>query len=353
MGSRPGSFRMMGSWFACNGDTMTVMGVMAIPADLERQFTALRERVAQSGLYRDEIAEFTVARGEYPVIAARVGVVADLGSLTTRESRNIVRKVRLADGRIAVLKVMGNRREPGEGEVLAAWTARGLPCVRPLDWGYGPANWVLTGYLPLRAMPAGPDPATRAADARGLVRFIRAFHLSGAEVPRTRTWRDKLDAHLRWTLPLTRGQRLTEPADWEAKLGAAGGSTLLHGDPAGSNVLVAADGSFVLLDPPGAIRGPREADAGQIASHVGCAQAGDPADKAAEVIALTDEAATADPSLDPRLVALFAGLNMLVWAGYFLARHGHPATDAAGQEPVAAAESYLAASRCLVGRFRL
>jgi Phosphotransferase enzyme family len=336
------------------GTGIVVHDVTAIPADLEQQHAALRERVAQSGLYQDEIAEFSVARAEYPLIAARVGVVADLGSLTTDESRNIVRKVRLADGRLAVLKVMGHRREPGEGEVLAAWTAKGLPCVRPLEWGYGRTSWVLTGYLPLPSMPTAPDPAGRAADVRGLVRFIRAFHLSGAAVRGTRTWHDRLDAHLRWTLPLTRGQSLTEPADWEAKLAAAGGSALLHGDPAGSNVLVTGDGSFVLLDPPGAIRGPREADAGQIASHVGCAQAGDPAAKAAEVIALVDEAAAADRSLDPRLVALFAGLNLLVWAGYFLAGHGHPATDdAAGQEPVVAAETYLAASRSLVGRFRL
>jgi hypothetical protein len=333
---------------------MFVREVMAIPADLEQQHTALRERVTQSGLYQNEIAEFSVARAEYPRIAARAGVVADLGSLTTYESRNIVRKVRLADGRLAVLKVMGHQREPGEGEVLAAWTAKGLPCVRPLKWGYGRASWLLTRYLPLPTMPTAPDPAGRAADVRHLVVFIRTFHLSGAAVRVTRTWRDQLDVHLRWTLPITRGCGLTEPADWEAKLAAAGGGTLLHGDPAGSNVLVTGDGSFVLLDPPGAIRGLREADAGQIASHVGCGHVGDPADKAAEVVALVEEAAAADRSLDPRLVALFAGLNLLVWSGYFLALHGHPATgEAAGREPAIAAEAYLAASRSLVGRFRL
>jgi hypothetical protein len=336
------------------GIGMYVRGVMAIPADLELQHAELRERVTQSGLYQNEIAEFSVARAEYPKIAARAGVVADLGSLTTYESRNIVRKVRLADGRLAVLKVMGHRHEPGEGEVLAAWTAKGLPCVRPLNWGYRRASWLLTGYLPLPSMPTAPDPAGRAADVRRLVGFIRRFHLSGAAVSVARTWRDRLDTHLRWTLPLTRGCGLTEPADWDAKLAAAGGGTLLHGDPAGSNVLVTGDGSFVLLDPPGAIRGPREADAGQIASHIGCGHAGNPADKAAEVIALVEVAAAADRSLDPRLVALFAGLNLLVWSGYFLARHGHPATgEAAGQEPVYAAEAYLAASRSLVGRFRL
>jgi hypothetical protein len=204
---------------------------------------------------------------------------------------------------------------------------------------------VLTGYLPLPSMPTAPDPAGRAADVRHLVGFIRAFHLSGAAVPTTRTWRDRLDVHLRWTLPLTRGHGLTEPPDWEAKLAAAGGGTLLHGDPAGSNVLVTEEGSLVLIDPPGAIRGPREADAGQIASH--------PAGKAAEVIVLVEEAAAADRSLDPRLVALFAGLNLLVWSGYFLARHGHPATGGAvGREPVLAAETYMAASRSLVGRFQ-
>ena len=317
--------------------------VMAAPADLEQQHAALRERVIQSGLYQNEIAEFTVARSGYPFIAARAGVVADLGSLTTGESRNIVRKVRLADGQLAVLKVVGHR-----------WAAKGLPCVRPLQWGYGQASWVLTGYLPLPSMPTAPDPAGRAADVRYLVGFIRAFHLSEAAVPTTRTWRDQLDLHLRWTLPLTRGRGLTEPPDWEAKLAAAGGDTLLHGDPAGSNVLVTDQGSLVLIDPPGAIRGPREADAGQIASHVGCGHDGDPADKAAEVIALVEEAAAADRSLDPRLVALFAGLNLLVWSGYFLARHGHAATGGAvGREPVLAAEAYMAAARSLVRRFPL
>jgi hypothetical protein len=325
-----------------------------IPPDLEGQYAALRERVAGSGLYRNEIAEFGVALAEYPVLAARAGVVADLGSLTTSESRNIVRKVRLANGRLAVLKVMGHGREPGEGEVLAAWTAKGLPCVRPLAWGYGRASWLLTGFVPLPTMSVAADPAGRVADVRELVRFISAFHQSGAVVAVTRTWRDRLDEHLRWTLPLTRGHGLAEPADWEEKLAAAGGDTLLHGDPAGSNVLVTEDDSFVLLDPPGAIRGPREADAGQIASHVGCARAGDPADKAAEVVALVDEAAAAGESLDPRLVALFAGLNLLVWSGYFLVGHGHPATgEATGRESEAAAESYLAAARRLVGRFRV
>ncbi len=339
---------------ALPGTGNVVLDVMAIPPDLEQQHAALRERVTHSGLYRNEIAEFSVARAQYSLIAARVGVVADLGSLTTEESRNIVRKVRLADGGLAVLKVMGHRRERGEGDVLAAWRAKGLPCVRPLAWGCARTNWVLTEYLPLPAMRTAADRAGRAADVRRLVRFIRAFHLSGAAVEETQTWRDRLDGHLRWTLPLTRGQRLAEPADWEAKLAAAGGSTLLHGDPAGSNVLVRGDGSLVLLDPPGAILGRREADAGQIASQVGCAHSGDPADKAAEVVALVDEAAAADKSLDPRLVALFAGLNLLVWAGYFLAGHEHLATDdKAGLQPVAAAEAYLGASRRLVRRFRL
>jgi hypothetical protein len=337
-----------------SGYRLCVRDVIAIPADLEQQYSALCGRVTQSGLYQNEIAEFRVALSEYPLIAASMDVVADLGSLTTSESRNIVRKVRLADGRLAVLKVMGHCREPGEGEVLEAWTAKGLPCVRPMAWGYGRTTWVVTGYLPFPSMRPAPSPAGRVGDVRRLVRFVREFHLSGASVPRTRTWRDRLDLHLQWTLPLTRGQGLTEPTDWESKLAAAGGSTLLHGDPAGSNVLVSGDGSFVLLDPPGAISGPREADAGQVASHVGCARAGDPAERAAEVVALVDEAADADPSLDPQLVALFAGLNLLVWAGYFLARHGHPATgDVVGQGPVAAAETYLAASRHLVGRFRL
>ena len=120
----------------------------------------------------------------------------------------------------------------------------------------------------------------------------------------------------------------------------------MHGDPAGSNVLITDQGSLVLIDPPGAIRGPREADAGQIASHVGCGHDGDPADKAAEVIALVEEAAAADRSLDPRLVALFAARTCSCGRGYFLARHEHAATaGAVGREPVLAAEAYMAAAR--------
>jgi hypothetical protein len=327
---------------------------MAIPADLDVQQAALRERVTQSGLYLNEIADFSLARAEYPAIAASAGVIADLGTMTTPESRNIVRKVRLAGGRLAVLKVMGHDREPGEGEVLAGWTARGLPCVRPLGWGYGRSTWLLTSYLPLPSMPPSAGRAGRARDVRRLVEFIRAFHDAAVRVPAARTWQQRLDLHLQWTLPLTRQFRLSEPAGWEDKLAAACGDTILHGDPAGSNVLVAEDGSLVLLDPPGAIRGPREADAGQAASNIGCGRPGDPEEKAAEVVGLVDEAAAGDQALDPRLIALFAGLNLLVWSGYFLARHSNPATGRpAGSDSVRAAEAYLAASRKLVGRYRV
>jgi hypothetical protein len=171
-----------------------VREVVAVPADLEQQHAALCERVTQSGLYRNEIAEFGVARAQYPRIAEQAGVVADLGSLTTYESRNIVRKVRLADGRLAVLKVMGQRREPGEGEVLAVWTTKGLPCVRPLKWGDGRATWLLTGYLPLPSMPTVPDTAGRGSPRHRPARRGEIVRCSRPSRPRAlhlhrRLWR--------------------------------------------------------------------------------------------------------------------------------------------------------------------
>ena len=94
---------------------------------LDLQADLLAERVRHSGMYLHEPQEFDVARRIYPVLAERLGVVEDLGTLTTPESRNVVRKVRLADGSFGVLKVIGNTRELGEGEVLERWRSRGLP----------------------------------------------------------------------------------------------------------------------------------------------------------------------------------------------------------------------------------
>ncbi len=338
----------------------------AVPRDLDEQFRALSARVRASGLYLHEIEEFEVARQAYADVAGRAGVTEDLGSLATSESRNIVRKVRLAGGEVAVLKVIGNIREPGEGEVLDAWRGAGLPCVRALGWGYERlaaggrtrhASWLLTEFLafPTLRAPGGAAGATESVTTVArLTQFMRRFHFSGATVTSARSWEQRVGQHLRWTLPVIRRHRLAEPPGWEAKLaaGSRAGRALVHGDPAGKNVLVAPDGSYILLDPPGALLAPREADIGQIASQVACAVPGSPAEKAAGVVRCVAKAAQADRTLNPALVALFAGVNLLTWAGYFLVSHDSPYTGyPAGGGAERAASAYLAAAGELIAEY--
>jgi hypothetical protein len=117
------------------GMTRNVAGDRTVE-DIEAQRMALLRRVKQSGLYLNEIEEFDVAVQAYYQIVSGLGVEQDIRSMATPESRNFIRLVRLKDGGLAVLKVIGNTREPGEGEVLAAWHKAGLPSVEPICWGY-------------------------------------------------------------------------------------------------------------------------------------------------------------------------------------------------------------------------
>lgn len=293
---------------------------------LRRQARLLDARVAASGLYRHEPAELRTAIDVYARLWDELGVTADFGSLTTDESRNVVRRVRLADGGDAVLKVSGHVREPGEGDVLAAWHARVLPCVEPLEWGYlravggSPATYLLTRLCDGTPLPS-PQPSAslraRQAVAERLTAFIEPFHRSGARVPRTRSWSDRLSLHLHWTLPLVHQRGLPLPPDWDAvlELLSSQGDVVVHGDPAGGNVIVDGGGAMLLLDPPGALRALPEADVGQICSQVGGVQ---------HVEAVVDAACDAHRRLDPAAVAAFAGLNFLTWAGYFLVAHPNP-----------------------------
>ena len=85
------------------------------------------KRVRRSGLYSHEVHKFEVASHVHRRVALKLGLT-DLGTLTTPESRNVVRKVRQPDGSAAVLKVIGNLREPGEAEVLRLWGSQQVTC---------------------------------------------------------------------------------------------------------------------------------------------------------------------------------------------------------------------------------
>ena len=339
----------------------------AVEEDLSRQAAALSERVRASGLYTHEVAEFEVARLVHRWVVPALGLT-DMGTLTSPESRNIVRKVRRADGTTAALKVIGNLREPGEAQALAAWAAHGLPCVWPLAGEENPlvpgagrvsASYLLTEYIdrPVLLVPDSAGLAQRETITRRLTGCVSAFHEAPIAAPGcARTWVDRVGAHLRWTLPLVRRARLAEPARWQDKLAvaAARDGRLLHGDASGANALVVGDGSLMLLDPPGAIRGPREADAGHIVSYVACAGTRPAEEKAADIAPLVRAACEAAPWLDRPAVSLFAGVNLLTWAGYFLAGHfnryaGSAGGGAGAADRIGQASAYLAAAARLLG----
>lgn len=325
--------------------------------DIEAQRIALRRRVEESGLYLNEIDEFDVAVKAYGQIAHRLGVVQDMGNLTTPESRNLVRHVCLKDGSLAVLKITGNTREPGEGEVLAAWHRAGLPTVTPISWGYArvkvsdvgrAATYVLTRFVESRRLPEPRTLAQREERVIRLVSLVRPFHDPKIQVSRARRWSDRMRQHLRWTLPLVRQYGLAEPERWTDKLDrlSEDGCLVVHGDPAGGNVLDTVSG-YLLIDPPGALIALPEADIAQICSQVGGVEA---------TTEMIDLVSNHDPTLDPSAIAGFAGINFLVWGGYLLAqhpnpnvRHGGPTAETARQD----AERYLALARQLVGEYRL
>jgi Phosphotransferase enzyme family len=325
--------------------------------DIEAQRIALCRRIEESGLYQNEIEEFDVAVKAYGQIARRLGIVQDIRNITTPESRNLVRHVRMEDGSLAVMKITGNTREPGEGELLAAWYRAGLPTVKPISWGYvrvvvanvgRTATYVLTRFVDARRLPEPRTLAQREELVTQLVSLVRPFHDPKIQVSRARRWSDRIRQHLRWTLPLVRQYGLAEPEQWTDKLDrlSEDGRLVVHGDPASGNVLDTVSG-LLLIDPPGALIALPEADIAQICSQVGGVEA------AAEMIELASDH---DPTLDPSAIAGFAGLNFLVWGGYLLAQHPNP--DANHSEPTAEAarqdaQRYLALARQLLHEYRL
>lgn len=329
-------------------------------ADLARQKVALTERVNASGLYTHEPEEFDIAIRAYRRLSERLALTSDVRSLTTPESRNIVRLVTTATGEPAVLKIMGNGREPGEGEVLRSWHKRGLPCVTPIDWGYETilvdgvkrvASYLLTAYVdgePLRHRPEDPlDEKEHQLEI--LIRFIEPFHSAALAVSTARSWSDRMWLHLKWVTPLIEEAGLNTPTDWRVKLKTVSdrGRILIHGDPAGANVVRSSSGP-VLLDPPGALLACREADVAQICCQVGGASL---------VPQMITKACDLDRTLHPEMLACLAGINILLWAGYLLVGHAHPdiATDRSSERErqVTEAVNYMYLAGTLLDSFEL
>lgn len=277
----------------------------------------------------------------------------ELGRLGTSESRNIVRRVRLVDDTEAVIKVIGNTREPGEGALLAAWHELGLPCLEPLDWGYirvgedglsGVATYLMTRFVegePVRTDSL--DDNQRRTLTLELVDFIAPFHRANARVATVRTWRARLDQHLRQVLPAIDRSGLPQPAAWSEKLSwiSGMGTVTVHGDPAGPNVL-RTDRGLVLMDPPGALRAVPEADLAQI-----CFQT---SNRDLTVLELIDLVCRRDRTVNPAFLCFFVAMNLLIVAGYLLTDHYNPDADASRstqRSSLEAAEDAMRLSRSL------
>jgi hypothetical protein len=330
----------------------------ATEEQLARQRLLLNARVNASGLYTHEPEEFEVAVRAYRGLTGRLGIVSDVRSLTTPESRNIVRLVNVAGHGAAVIKIMGHGREPGEGEVLRRWRDQGLPCANPISWGYcrlpgqkrnHTASFILTSYIEGEPLIHHADDSLEEKEdqLQELLELIRPFHSAAINVSTARSWSDRMWLHLKWAVPLITAAGFQEPEGWREKLRTLSdrGRTVIHGDPAGANVLRTSSG-LVLLDPPGALMASREADVAQICSQVGGAAL------ASQMIA---KACELDPTLHPEAVACLAGINILVWTGYLLVRHDNPdiaedlPEDWAGQ--AARAANYLRSANELIEYF--
>jgi len=320
-----------------------------VPEDLVEQAHHLRKRVENSRMYLHEPHELSIAAMALPQLCLRLSIAEDLGTLATHESRNVVRKVSLEDGTLAVLKIVGNVREPGEGELLSAWYHAGLPCVEPLTWGYhrlpvveATVSYILTRFTASLPREIVSSESARRREALDLVEFIGPFHRAFTQVPRARRWADRMRQHLRWTNPRLEDAGFALPLEWEEKLQrlSAEGLVLIHGDPAGSNILRTENGRL-LLDPPGALIALPEADVAQICCQVGGLE------HVEELIAL---AADQNHSVDPSAIAAFAGLNLLVWAGYAVVHHSNPDVPEAS---LGRPEAHMALAARLLSQFAL
>ena len=328
-------------------------------AQLAHQRRMLSARVRASGLYTHEPAEFEIAIRAYRRLIDRLAIESDEKSLATPESRNVVRLVTMADGTAAALKVMGHGREPGEGEVLHGWRQHGLPCANPLKWGYERlpgqgtrriASFILTTYIEGEPLTHKESDSLEEKDRQleELIEFIQPFHSADVSVPAGRSWSDRMWLHLKWTVPKITAAGFPEPEGWREKLQILSnrGRIVIHGDPAGANVLRTPSG-LILLDPPGALIASREADIAQICAQVGGATL------APRMIA---KACDLDPTLHPEALACLAGINILVWAGYLLVNHDNPdiAKDriSAHDRYMAEGARYLALAAQLIECFR-
>lgn len=266
-----------------------------------------RSRLVESS--RNRLLErFDRAAAALPAYVDALGMEVVRPLFGAPSSPNILREVRDATGRRAVLKLIGSDAR-GEVATLEAWTTAGVPCPLLLHAGYGRyvegvthllLDWVDGDPLPHREMPGATSEAV-ALFGRG--------HLPPPAG--TTPLAQFLQRRFETSLTACRLAGLPVMSTMERALDAAvDRAVLLHGDAVGFNLLHRS-GDLVMLDPAG-VQGPREHDAATWVARALVVPG------PAALPELIETALAADRSLDKATFHHWLGVELIIEAGYRL-----------------------------------
>ncbi|MFF1570942.1 hypothetical protein ACFVY1_47850 [Streptomyces sp. NPDC058293] len=248
------------------------------------------------------VASFERAAEALPVYLAALELT-DAGPMSGSPlSANVLREVRLGDGSVAVLKLIG---EPqlAEAATLAAWTAHQVPCAPLLDHGVGALAPDVTHLLLGKVPGAGLPHTQMAAATKQAVQLFRRAHMTPpADVA---PFHDFLGPRLQKAVQIWRESGLPSPdralqvlTDLDTE------PVLLHGDAVGLNLLKSKDG-LALIDPAG-VCGPAEFDAARWVAR--CLTVAGPD----ALNGLTETALSADPLLQQRRFDACVALELVI-----------------------------------------
>ncbi|MGW2082614.1 hypothetical protein ACWCOW_37895 [Streptomyces sp. NPDC001939] len=174
-------------------------------------------------------------------------------------SANVLREVRLGDGSLAVLKLIGEPQS-AEAATLAAWTAHRVPCAPLLDHGVGAHVPDVTN--PLLGKVLGSElPHAEMAAATATAQVVRLFRRAHLKPPaEVEPLHGFLSPRLHEAVQIWRESGLPPPDDALRVLTDPDiEPVLLHGDAVGFNLLRSGD-ELALIAPAG-VYGPAEFDA--------------------------------------------------------------------------------------------
>ncbi|MGW6143981.1 hypothetical protein [Streptomyces sp. NPDC055140] len=260
------------------------------------------QREALKAAGRERVTSFERAAEALPTYLAALELT-DLGPMVGSPlSPNVLREVRLGDGSVAVLKLIGEPQH-AEAATLAAWTAHRVPCAPLLDHGVGAHAPDITHLLLGKVSAVGLLHTEMAAATEQVVRLFLQAHLTPpAGVARLQ---DFLGPKLHNAIRIWHEAGLPSPDGVLHILeDPAIEPVLLHGDAVGFNLL-RSEGELALIDPAG-VCGPAEFDAARWVAR--CLAVTGPSTLAA----LTETALSADPSLSRRLFDMCVAVELVI-----------------------------------------